>query len=69
MLSCKFSYVSATPSLSCIYDDVRQLLYCIIVLYNPHGLCDTTVWYNNLCRSSHIPGDGPVWPKHVAEFT
>jgi hypothetical protein len=25
--------------------------------------------YNNLCKSSYIPDDGPVWLKHVAEFT
>jgi hypothetical protein len=37
-------------------------------MYSPHVLGNTTVHCNNLCRSLYMPGDGPVWPKHV-QFT
>jgi hypothetical protein len=29
-------------------------------VYRPHGLHTTTVHYNSLCQSSHIPHSGPV---------
>jgi hypothetical protein len=36
--------------------------------YIRHSLYNTIVQYSNL-RESYITDDGPVWPKHVAEFT
>jgi hypothetical protein len=33
-------------------------------MHSPHGLYSITVQCNNLRKSSCIPDDGLVWPKH-----
>jgi hypothetical protein len=53
---------------SSIYGDLHKCLYCTVVIYNPHGLRDTTVQYNSLRKQSCIPDDDLVWLKHTVMY-
>jgi hypothetical protein len=35
------------------------------MVYGPHRLYKITVYDDSLRESSHVPNDGPVWPKHL----
>jgi hypothetical protein len=37
-------------------------------MYTLRVLCSTLAQYNSLYKSSYIPDDGPVCPKHDVKF-